>query len=153
MDNASVARLLQDVASLLELKEANPFRIMAYRNAASTLEDLPTPLHEMIERGEDLTQLEFVGKDLAAAITTLVTTGKLKVLDELSAEVPLTLLEILRIPGIGPKTVKRLWQALGVTTVEELETAAREGHIAALDGFGKKTQENILRRIERSRLG
>jgi DNA polymerase (family 10) len=151
MENAQIARLFEDVAILLEITAANPFRIQAYRNAAQSIADQPRSVADLAAAGEDLTKLDFVGKDLAASITDLVTTGKLRVLEELDQQVPRTLLEVLRIPGIGAKTAAKLWRELDVTDLASLEAALRSGKVAKLDGFGAKTVGNLERRIERYR--
>jgi len=149
--NAEIADLLEEIALLLELDDANPFRVRAYRNGAVTVMDHDRPLAEMVEAEEDLTELEFIGKDLAATIRELVTTGDLAFYEELRARIPDSLVELLRIPGLGPGRVRRLWRELDIHTLDQLEEAARTGRIAELKGFGPKTQESLLRRIERHR--
>ncbi len=151
MDNRDISKVLEKIADLLELKEANFFRIRAYRNAAWAIADHPTPLSQMLEEEKDLTELDFIGKDLAVAIKELVSTGRLAALDELEKEVPPTLLGIKRIPGLGPKKARKLWRDLDILDVPGLEKAALDGRIADLAGFGEKTQESILRRINRAR--
>ena len=150
MDNEKIAEVLGEVATLLELEGANPFRIRAYRNAIYTVEDHPRPMAEMVSAGEDLTRLDFIGKDLAASITELVNTGKLRTLEEIGERVPRTLIQVMRLPGIGPKKATRLWQGLGVVDIPSLGAAARDGRVAELDGFGEKTQARILRSLERA---
>ncbi|MEE9208415.1 MAG: DNA polymerase/3'-5' exonuclease PolX [Gemmatimonadota bacterium] len=152
MENIAIARILTDVADLLEIQgEINPFRIRAYRNAVHTVQEQGLSLRKLVEDGEDLTELPFIGKDMSRHITELVQTGKLTVLEEIEAQVPRSLIELKRLPGVGPKRTRRLWEELGVTTVDELEVAASEGLVEELDGFGKKTQDRILEGIERSR--
>ena len=144
MENLEIARVLDDVADLLEIGEANPFRVRAYRNAARTVEAETVPLRKRLEEGADLTELPAVGKDIAGRIEELVRTGDLALLNELSDEIPRTLIEVMRLPGIGPKRASVLWKKLGVETVDELEAAAHDGRVAQLKGFGAKTQEKIL---------
>lgn len=151
MTNQEIAEVLDQMAVLLEVDDANPFRVRAYRMAAETIREEERSVGEMVAAAEPLTELEFVGKDLAAAIEELARTGQLAALEELSLRIPRTLLEVMRIPGVGPKKARRLWQELEVTTVTELEAAARGGKIAALKGFGPKTEESLIRRIERRR--
>ncbi len=152
MENIAIARILTDVADLLEIQgEINPFRIRAYRNAVHTVQEQGLSLRKMVEDGDDLTELPFIGKDMSRHITELVQTGKLSVLEEIEAQVPRSLIELKRLPGVGPKKVRRLWEELDVTTVDELEAAASEGLVEGLAGFGKKTQDRILEGIERSR--
>ena len=152
MENIEIARVLQDVADLLEIKGSNPFRIRAYRNAAQVVAEHGTPLRKSVEEGADLTELPAIGKDMARYIGELVTDGELSLLAELSQEVPLSLIELTRLPGLGAKRAKKLWQELDVTNLDELEAEAKAGDVAGLAGFGKKTQEKILSSIERYRL-
>jgi DNA polymerase (family X) len=144
MDNAAIASALNEVADLLEIAGENPFRIRAYRNAVHTVEGETVPFRRRVEAGEDLTALPGIGKEMAAHIRELVADGRLSILDELGAKVPRSLLELMRLPNLGPKKAKRLWEELGITTVDGLEAAARAGQIAGLAGFGAKSQEKIL---------
>ncbi len=148
MENVEIAAVLEEVATLLEIKGANPFRIRAYQNAARSVEEHSTPLKKMVEDGAALTELSGIGKEIAAHITELVLEGRLTVLDELTAEIPSSLVELTRLPGVGAKKAKKLWEALGVETIEDLKTAAQAGEVAALDGFGEKSQQKILTGIE-----
>ncbi len=144
MENVEIARTLEDIADLLELQDANPFRIRAYRNAARTVEAHTTPLRKLVAEGADLTELQGIGKDIAGYIRELVETGKLALLDELGKEVPRSLIDLTRIPGLGAKRVRVLWEELGIETLSELERAAKDDSIKRLKGFGAKTQERIL---------
>ncbi len=147
MENIEIARVLEDVAVLLEIKGANPFRIRAYQNAARTIESHTTPLRKMVDDEADLTELPAVGKDMSSHITELVTAGRLSLLDELAEEIPLTLIELTRLPGVGAKKAKKLWGELGVETIDDLERVAQQGDIAQLAGFGEKSQQKILSAI------
>jgi DNA polymerase (family 10) len=151
VENIEIARVLTDVADLLEIKGSNPFRIRAYRNAAQVVEDHGTPLSKLVQDGTDLTQLPGIGKDMAAHIGALVDTGELPLLQQLAREVPLSLIELTRLPGLGAKRAKKLWEELGVETIDDLQKAAEAGRIEGLSGFGKKTQEKILVSIGRYR--
>ena len=151
--NAAIAARLERVADLLDLDGANPFRVRAYRKAAANVAAHPEPLHRIVARGDELTTLPGIGKDLAAGIRTLLVEGELPALTELAARIPLGLLDVTRVPGVGPKRAARLWQALGVTTLDDLERVAIEGRVAALDGFGAKTQAAILSGIALVRRG
>ena len=151
LENGEIARVLEDVGMLLQIQGANPFRVRAYENAARAVEDHALPLRTMVADGAELTALPGIGKDMARYITELVTTGRLSVLDELTAQVPRSLLDLVRLPGVGPKRARKLWEALGVTTLDALEAAARDGHVAELDGFGVKTQQRILEGIAKLR--
>lgn len=148
IENIEIARQLDEVGDLLEIQEANPFRVRAYRNAVRTIIELPSPLERMVADGEDLTALPGIGKELARHITELVTTGEMGVLADLREEVPSTLVQIMRLPGVGPKSARKLWDELGVETVEELKSAAEEGRVAELKGFGEKKQALIISGIE-----
>ncbi len=151
MENIEIALALEEVADLLEIKGANPFRIRAYRNAAQVLEGYGTPLRKLVAEDADLTEIPSIGKDMARYIRELVTEGELSLLGELAQDIPLSLIELTRLPGLGAKRAKKLWEALGVTNLDELEAAAQAGKVEGLPGFGKKTQEKLLSSIERYR--
>jgi DNA polymerase (family X) len=144
MQNADIARLLDEVADLLEISAANPFRVRAYRNAARTVRDHADPLEPLVKSGAfDLTDLPGVGGGIAKEITALVHDGALPSRQEAAAHVPPGLLDILRIPGIGPKRVKLFHDELGVESVADLQRALDAGQIAKLGGFGPKLLEKI----------
>jgi DNA polymerase (family 10) len=155
VENVDIARVLRDIAVLLEIKGANPFRIRAYQNAARTVDEQTTPLRTMVQEEMDLTDLPGIGKDIGGYIRELITTGDLGLYDELTAEVPESLIELTRLPGVGAKKVRRLWQVLDVQTIDDLEQAATDGRVAALEGFGAKSQQKVLDGIAayRRRLG
>ncbi len=160
MENLEIARRLGQVADLLQIQGANPFRVRAYRNAARTVNAHAVPMRKLLAEGADLTELPGIGKEMAGHIRELAEEGGLSVLDELSAEVPVTLVEVMQLPGVGPKKAARLWRELGVETVEDLGKAAAAGRVAALEGFGERSQEKLLaavrrhaEREERTRLG
>jgi DNA polymerase (family 10) len=142
--NADIAAVFEEIADLLEIEGANPFRVRAYRNAAREMESLGVPVAEMVAKGEDLTELPGIGEDLAAKIREIVETGKCKALEKLRHELPPTITELLRIPGLGPKRVRALYDRLKVKTVEQLARAAQAGKIRELEGFGPKTEQTIL---------
>ncbi|TVR61779.1 MAG: DNA polymerase/3'-5' exonuclease PolX [Gemmatimonadales bacterium] len=147
MENIEIARRLEELADLLEIQGANPFRIRAYRNAIRTVSGLTRPLSEVAAE-DALTDLPGIGKDIGGYIGELLDTGKLSILDEVTAEVPRELATLTRLDGVGPKKARKLWKELDVTTPDELEAAAKEGRVAALSGFGQKSVEKILRAIE-----
>ncbi|HVT14593.1 MAG TPA: helix-hairpin-helix domain-containing protein [Thermoanaerobaculia bacterium] len=151
MDNVEIARVLEEVADVLEIQGENPFRIRAYRNAVRTVEVQTTPLARMVAEGLPLTQLQGIGKEMAGHIREMVETGTLGYRDRLIAEVPRSLIDLMRLPGVGPKKARKLWDELHICSVDELEAAGREGRIAALPGFGQKSQEKILAGIADSR--
>ncbi|MEE9576265.1 MAG: helix-hairpin-helix domain-containing protein, partial [Gemmatimonadota bacterium] len=134
MENIEIARQLDQVADLLEIQEANPFRVRAYRNAVRTIRDLAAPLERMVAEEADLMALPGIGKEMARHIGELVTAGEMGVLAELREQVPATLVQIMRLPGVGPKSARKLWKELGIETVEELKEAAEQGQIAGLKG-------------------
>ena len=147
--NDDIANLFDKVAELLELEGANPYRIRAYRTAGQLVRDLEKPVALMVVQHEDLTRLPGIGKDLAGKIEEVVRTGSLSVLVKLEERTPTVLVELLQIPGLGPKRAERLYQELGITTLSGLRAAAREGQIRELPGFGRKMEENILEGIKK----
>jgi DNA polymerase (family X) len=147
MQNVDIARALMEVSLLLQLEGANPFRVRAYETAARVVEYHGEPLRRLVAQGADLTALEGIGKDLAGAIEELVKTGRLARLDALREKIPSSLLEVMRLPGLGPKKTQRLWQELGITDLDSLAAAAGAGRIAALKGFAKRTEEQILEAV------
>jgi DNA polymerase (family 10) len=151
VDNPEIARIFEEVADVLEIQSANPFRIRAYRNAVRTVESLTTPLRKWVEEDRQLTDLPGIGKEMANHIKEMVETGTLGFRDELLAEVPRSLIELMRLPGLGPKKARKVYDELKIGSVEELETAAKEGRIASLPGFGAKSQEKILAGIQEYR--
>ena len=152
MENPEIARIFEEVADILEIQGANPFRIRAYRNATRTVETLTTPLRKWVEENRPLTDLPGIGKEMANHIREMVETGTLGFRDELLAEVPRSLIELMRLPGLGPKKAKKIHDDLQISSVEELEAAAQAGRIASLPGFGAKSQERILAGIAEHRL-
>ena len=150
MDKEQVAEILAEIGILLELKGENPFKTRAYANAARTIESLVEPLAKIVAENR-LGEIKGIGEALTKKITEFVTTGKLKYYDELKASIPPGLIEMLEIPGLGPKKIQALNQKLGVDSVEKLEAACHAGKVAKLDGFGEKTQSNLLEGIERRR--
>jgi len=151
MENLDVASVLEELADLLEIQGANPFRIRAYRNAVRTVEGLTRPLRVMVEAGDDLTELPGIGKDIAARIEELIRTGRMEMLDQLDAEVPRSLVELMRLDGVGPKKARKLFDELDVRTVDDLEAELQAGRVESLQGFGKKSAEKILRAIAEHR--
>src|SRR2546425_6777744 len=150
MDKDQVAEILVEIGTLLELKGENPFKTRAYTNAARALDSLSEPLSKIVAE-DRLGEIKGVGEGIAKKITELVTTGKLAYYDELKASIPPGLVEMLSIPGLGPKKIQALQTKLGVDSVEKLEAACKAGKVAELDGFGEKTQTNLLEGIERKR--
>jgi DNA polymerase (family 10) len=150
MDKDKVAEILVEIGTLLELKGENPFKTRAYANAARTIEGLGEPLAKLVVE-KRLGEIKGIGEALEQKITELVETGKLKYYDELKASIPSGLIAMLEISGLGPKKIQALHKNLGVDSIEKLEAACKKGKVAELDGFGEKTQANILEGIERRR--
>jgi len=150
MDKSQIAEILAEIGTLLELKGEVVFKTRAYANAARTIESLGEPLDKIIAENR-LGEIKGIGEALQKKITELAATGKLAYYDELKASIPPGLLEMLQIPGLGPKKVKALHDKLGLQTVAELEAACAAGKVGALDGFGEKTQANIIEGIQRRR--
>lgn len=149
MTNAEIAAAFEQIADLLEFQGANPFRVRAYRTAARTIGELTEPIAELVKSGsETLVELPGIGVDLAEKIITLVNTGTLPLLEELKAQVPESVLTLMRVPGLGPKRVSTLYKKLNVKTLEELREACLQHRVRELEGFGAKTEENILKGIE-----
>lgn len=144
MENPEIARVFEEIADVLEIRSDNPFRIRAYRNAARTVEGLTTPLRKWVEENKPLTDLPGIGKEMGNHIKEMVETGTLGFRDELLAEVPRSLIELMRLPNLGPKKAKKVYDELKIGSVDELEAAAKAGLIAAIPGFGAKSQEKIL---------
>jgi DNA polymerase (family 10) len=152
MENIDIARVFEHVADLLEIQGANPFRIRAYRNAARTVESLSSSIAAMLTGGDRaLEDLPGIGRDLAAKIREIVTTGELALVAELASTTPQTLVALLRIPGLGPKRARLIHGTLGVKSVEDLETAAREGRLRVIKGIGETIEQMVLRGIAQDR--
>jgi DNA polymerase (family 10) len=149
--NADIADIFNEVADLLDIQGANQFRIRAYRSAARTVQDLPRSAADMVEEGEDLSRLPGIGKDLAGKIETIVRTGTLPLLKELGGETPQELSALMDVAGLGPKRIKKLYRELGVKSIGDLEKAARAHGLRGLEGFGEKTEQNVLKDIARLR--
>ena len=147
LSNQEVARIFSDIADLLDIKGENRYRIMAYRRAAETIENLGRDLYTYWQEGH-LQELPHIGQAIAEKIDEIFRTGRLGYLERLEAEYPRQLIELLRVPDLGPRRVRTLYERLGITTIEELEKAAREGRLRDLPGFGPKVEENILRALE-----
>ena len=146
MKNQQIADIFNEIAELLELKNENVFRIRAYRRAAQNIGDLPKDVAALSP--EELETVPGIGKDLAAKVREFLETGRIAKHEELKAAVPGGLLELLRVPGLGPKKAKLLSDKLKVKGIDELEAAVRAGRLSGLHGIQKRTEENILKGIE-----
>ncbi len=147
--NAEIAKIFNKVADLLEIEGANEFRVRAYRQAARTVESHPRSLRDMVAEGEDLSELSGIGEDLAGKIVEIVRTGELEQLDALESRTPGALTRLLDVEGLGPKRVQKIYEELGITTLEELEAAAKAGEIRELKGLGPKTEQKIEESVEK----
>jgi len=148
MDNASLARTLSEVADMLEIEGANPFRIRAYRNAVRTIETQTTPLCKWVADDKPLTDLQGIGKEMASHIAEMCETGQLTQREDLAERIPAGLIDVMRLPGVGPKKAAKLFEELGIGTVDELEEAAQAEKVRELAGFGAKSEAKILQGIE-----
>jgi len=148
VENIEIASVLDELGDLLEIRGSNPFRIRAYRNAVRTVRGLTQSLESMVAAEEDLTELPAVGKDMSAHIVELIDTGVLTRLEELAEEIPRSLVNLVKLDGVGPKKAKKLWESLDVKTVDELEDALNAGKVQELEGFGATSVQKILRAIE-----
>ena len=146
MDNLAIARVLGEIGDLLEIKNENPFKIRAYRNAADTITHLGDPVASL--PAAERLRLPGVGKDLAAKIGELIDAGVCQYHQELLQEFPPTVLDLLRLQGVGPKTVALLYYTLGIKSLDDLESAARDGRIRELKGMGAKKEALILKALE-----
>ncbi|HEX7861219.1 MAG TPA: DNA polymerase/3'-5' exonuclease PolX [Verrucomicrobiae bacterium] len=146
MDKNKVAEILLEIGVLLELKGENPFKTRAYGAAARSLETLSEPLARLVAENR-LGEVKGIGDALQKKICELVNTGRLPYYDELKSSFPPGLFALLQIPGLGPKKVKALFENLKITCVDELQKACAENRVAALDGFGEKTQAKIIEGI------
>lgn len=146
--NAEIAAIFETLADLLEIEDANRFRVRAYRTAARVIANLPREAASMVVEGEDLTELPGIGDDLAGKIAEIVKTGRLAVLDEIKKRTPSGLSEIVALPGVGPKRAKALHEALGVSSAKELAAKIKSGAAGAIPGIGKASLEKMLKAIE-----
>jgi DNA polymerase (family 10) len=144
--NLAIARIFAEIGDLLEIKGENPFKIRAYRNAADTIAHLGAQLADLSP--QDRLAVPGIGKDLAAKVSELLETGSARYHQELLQEFPPTVLDLLRLQGVGPKTVALLYHGLAVTSLEELQAAAQDGRIRALKGMGVKKEALILKALE-----
>ena len=146
MDNHAIARILREIADLLEIKDENPFKIRAYRNGADIAANHPHELARLDETG--LREIPGIGKDLAARIREVSDTGDTALHRELIAEFPPTVLDLMNLQGVGPKTVAVLYRELGIRTLDDLEAAAKDGRIRSIKGMGPKKESLILKAID-----
>ncbi|MFN3652166.1 MAG: DNA polymerase/3'-5' exonuclease PolX [Armatimonadota bacterium] len=147
MNNYAVARVFSRIADLMEIKGENAFKIRAYRNAAQTMQELTESLEVLAERGE-LRSIPGVGDAIADKTRDILTTGTTKLYERLKEEVPESLIELLGLPGFGPKKIQSVWRELGVRNLDELEQAGRQERLRGVGGIGAKSEQKLLEAIE-----
>src|SRR5436853_3611666 len=147
MTKSQIAQVLEEIATLLELKDENPFKIRAYANAARSLETFGGNVSDLQDE-EALAKIPGIGKAIAAKIKELAGTGKLAYLEELRSEFPAAILELFSISGLGAKKIKALYEKLHISSIEQLRKACESGKVAELPGFGETTQRKICESIE-----
>ncbi len=145
MKNVEIVKIFEEIADFLEILNENPFRIRAYRKAAKTVEALAEPVDTLTP--EELIKLPGIGKDLAGKINEYIETGRISLHEELKNKIPEGLLNVMKIPGVGPKTASFLYEKLNLKNIDELEKALFEGRLKGLPGFGPKTEENLRKGI------
>src|SRR5215471_18020011 len=148
MTKSQIAQVLEEIATLLELKDENPFKIRAYANAARSLETFGGNISDLQDE-EALAKIPGIGKSIAEKIKELAATGSCKYLVELRADFPAAILELFSISGLGAKKIKALYEQLQISSIEQLREACASGRVAELKGFGETTQAKICEAIER----
>ena len=149
MKNAEIARIFSEIADMLDFLGDSPFRVRAYRSAARYLMDMEEPIERVAEGGEKaLDELPYIGHDLAAKILEYLETDKVRKHEELKKQVPPGVLEVMRVPGVGPKTAKLLYDELGVDSLASFKAALEGGRVLELPGFGEKKRARLLHNLE-----
>ena len=152
ISNEDIVRLFSEMAAMLEIKGDSVFKIRAYQRAANTIEQLSWSLAAAVADGDDLRKISGIGKAISEKVQEYVATGRVAAYDRLAEELPANVLELLEVPGMGPKTVKAATQELGIGSIADLEMAALDGRLAQLPRMGKRSAENILRHIRARRM-
>lgn len=151
MTNVEIARVFTELADLLEMKGESQFKVRAYRQAAHAFKQLPKEVEALVRDGYDLEEIPGVGEAIAKKTTELVTTGHLTIHDKLKAEFPEGILDILAVPGIGPRMAMRLYTELGVGSIEDLERAIRDGRVAEMPRMGGKAAQRLMSQLKSAR--
>ena len=149
MINQEIAQRFNDMAKLLEIKGENIFRILAYQRAGQTIDGLSQDAATLSD--EELIALPGIGRDLAGKIREYLTTGRIAKYDELTKEIPASVLELLRVPGIGPKKAKQFLETLRISSIDDLEAAIKEGRLKGVPGIQERTEQNLLKGIALAR--
>jgi DNA polymerase (family X) len=144
MTNEDIASVFGEIADLLELGDGNTYRVLAYRNAERELRSTGYDIPALLAAGEALPKMPGIGPELSAKIREIHDTGTSKTLEKLRKDYPAGILELLRLPGVGPKRVRLFYRELGVGSLEELERAVRGGRLRSLGGFGAKSEQRLL---------
>ncbi|HEY7237743.1 MAG TPA: helix-hairpin-helix domain-containing protein [Burkholderiales bacterium] len=147
MTNEDIAKVFGEIADLLELGEDNAYRVLAYRNAERELRSTGYDIPALLAAGEPLPKMPGIGAELSAKIREIHDTGTSKTLERLRKDYPAGILDLLRLPGVGPKRVRLFYRELGVGSLEELERAVRSGRLRTLGGFGAKSEQRLLESI------
>jgi len=147
MTNEDIARVFGEIADLLELGDGNAYRVLAYRNAERELRSTGYDIPALLASGEPLPKMPGIGAELSAKIREIHDTGTSKALEKLRGDYPAGILDLLRLPGVGPKRVRLFYRELGVGSLEELERAVRSGRLRTLGGFGAKSEQRLLEAI------
>ncbi|MEK6322682.1 MAG: helix-hairpin-helix domain-containing protein [Acidobacteriota bacterium] len=151
VDNAEVARVLQQIADMLEFKNENPFKFRSYQMAAETIGSMATPVIDIVSRGGagELQKIPGIGKTISAQILEIVQTGKSSYFEELTKDVPATVLDLRRVSGIGLKTAQLLYRDFGINSLDQLKTFAEGGRLASVPGLGEKTAARVRSSLSR----
>jgi DNA polymerase (family 10) len=151
IDNADVARVLQQIADMLEFKNENPFKFRSYQMAAETIGSMGTPVTDIVSRGgaAELQKIPGIGKTISAQVLEIIETGKSTYFEELTKDVPATVLDLRRVSGIGLKTAQLLYRDFGIKNLDELKSFAEGGGLASVPGLGEKTVARVKASLER----
>jgi DNA polymerase (family X) len=147
MKNEDIARVFGEIADFLELKEESSYRVIAYRNAERELRSTGYDIPALLAAGEPLPKMPGIGAELSAKIREICATGTSQTLERLRKDYPPGILDLLQLPGVGPKRVRLFYEKLGVGSLDELERALRSGRLRALGGFGAKSEQRLLEAI------
>src|ERR1044071_4620025 len=147
MTNEDIARVFGEIADLLELGDGNTYRVLAHANAKRELPSTGSDIPALLAAGEPLPKMPGIGAELSAKVREIHDTGTSRTLEKLRKDYPAGILELLRLPGVGPKRVRLFYRELGVGSLEELERAVRSGRLRSLGGFGAKSEQRLLEAI------
>ena len=151
MDNAEVARVLQQIADMLEFKNENPFKLRSYQMAAETIGSMGTQVADIVTRGGagELQKLPGIGKTISAQIIEIIETGKSSYFEELTKDVPASVLGLRRVSGIGLKTAQLLYRDFDIKSLDELKSFAESGALSSVPGLGEKTTARVIASLSR----